>query len=90
MNPFQVLAHKYDIFNAADIPAYVEFIRKAFEKADIDVREVLDVGCGTGVITVRLVNPCIQQRVGKTVRHSIILVGLADVSKMKCHTAGGN
>ena len=52
MNPFQVLAHKYDIFNAADIPAYVEFIRKAFEKADIDVREVLDVGCGTGVITV--------------------------------------
>ena len=31
MNPFQVLAHKYDIFNAADIPAYVEFIRKAFE-----------------------------------------------------------
>lgn len=54
MNPFQVLAHKYDIFNAADIPAYVEFIRKAFEKADIDVREVLDVGCGTGVITVRL------------------------------------
>ena len=42
MNPFQVLAHKYDIFNAADIPAYVEFIRKAFEKADIDVSLMSD------------------------------------------------
>ena len=49
MNPFQVLAHKYDIFNAADIPAYVEFIRKAFEKADIDVREVLDVDLVEGL-----------------------------------------
>lgn len=56
MMPFQAIAHKYDIFNSADTEGYVGFICRAFEKADITVREVLDVGCGTGVITLALAN----------------------------------
>lgn len=54
MMPFQAIAHKYDIFNSADTDSYVGFICRAFEMADIPVREVLDVGCGTGVITLAL------------------------------------
>ena len=52
--PFQAIAHKYDIFNAADTDSYADFICKAFEMADVPVREVLDLGCGTGIITLEL------------------------------------
>ncbi|MBQ6043477.1 MAG: class I SAM-dependent methyltransferase [Clostridia bacterium] len=51
---FGIIAAKYDIYNSADYDAYVSFVLKAFEEADIPVTEVLDLGCGTGELSVRL------------------------------------
>ncbi len=56
MTPFCKLAEKYDVFNANDTALYTEFIKDCFLKSDIPVKEVLDVGCGTGVITIPLAN----------------------------------
>jgi len=45
----------YDIVNGAEYPSYAEFVRKCFEnESDIKVKEVLDLGCGTGGITALL------------------------------------
>ncbi len=45
----------YDIVNGAEYPLYAEFVRKCFEnESDIEVKEVLDLGCGTGGITALL------------------------------------
>lgn len=42
----------YDTVNGSEYSAYASFARKCFnEKADIPVKEVLDLGCGTGGIT---------------------------------------
>lgn len=54
MESFGVLAGKYDIYNSADYDKYAAFVRDAFESNDIEIKEVLDLGCGTGEMSVRL------------------------------------
>ena len=51
---FGVIAGKYDIFNTADYDAYASFVLGQFARADIPVTEVLDLGCGTGELSLRL------------------------------------
>ena len=51
---FGILAEKYDIYNSADYDAYAGFLLAQFARADIKVTEVLDLGCGTGELSVRL------------------------------------
>ncbi len=54
MELFSAFAHRYDKFNTASYDGYTDFINGCFKKSDIPVKEVLDVGCGTGEITLRL------------------------------------
>jgi SAM-dependent methyltransferase len=45
----------YDTVNGDQYSIYAEFVKKCFvSQSDIPVREVLDLGCGTGGITARL------------------------------------
>ncbi len=54
MENFGILAEKYDIYNSADYDAYAAFVKTAFEKSKVKISEVLDLGCGTGELSVRL------------------------------------
>lgn len=54
MENFEILAEKYDIYNSADYDAYAAFVKDAFGKSGVPVKEVLDLGCGTGELTLRL------------------------------------
>ena len=54
MENFGILAEKYDIYNSADYDAYADFVKTAFENSGVPVKEVLDLGCGTGELSVRL------------------------------------
>ena len=47
---FSTVASVYDHINGSAYEPYAEYLQKSFEKADIPVREVLDLGCGTGAI----------------------------------------
>ena len=51
---FGIIADRYDIYNSADYDSYAAFIAERFARADIPVKEVLDLGCGTGELSVRL------------------------------------
>ena len=51
---FGIIADRYDIYNSADYDSYAAFLEKRFARADIPVKEVLDLGCGTGELSVRL------------------------------------
>ncbi len=54
-NSFSMLANGYDMYNSADFAGYVRFFQAAAERySDIPVKEVLDMGCGTGQMTKRL------------------------------------
>lgn len=44
------VAELYDHINGNAYLPYADFLEKCFKKADIPVREVLDMGCGTGGI----------------------------------------
>lgn len=50
MSDFSVLAPYYDEINGSSYEKYADFLEACFKKADIKVREVLDLGCGTGGI----------------------------------------
>lgn len=41
----------YDTVNGEQYLPYAQFVKKCFDKGDIPVKEVLDLGCGTGGIT---------------------------------------
>lgn len=45
---FFTLASVYDKINGKAYPQYADMLCRAFSLADIPVREVLDLGCGTG------------------------------------------
>lgn len=51
---FSSFAELYDHINGRAYQPYSEYLVSAFEKADITVREVLDLGCGTGGICAEL------------------------------------
>lgn len=52
---FSLIASCYDRFNTAGYDEYLAFFLQACEKfADVPVKEVLDLGCGTGEMTKRL------------------------------------
>ncbi len=54
-NAFSVLADKYDMYNSADFNGYIRFFRQCIQRhSDIEVKEVLDMACGTGELTKRL------------------------------------
>ncbi len=48
---YEALACIYDRINGNAYKPYAEMLDKLFKLADIEVREVLDLGCGTGGIT---------------------------------------
>lgn len=49
---FSLIASCYDRFNSAGYKEYLAFFSEACKRhADIDVKEVLDLGCGTGKLT---------------------------------------
>ncbi len=49
---FSLIASCYDKFNCAGYEKYLAFFKLVAERfADIEVKEVLDLGCGTGVFT---------------------------------------
>ncbi|MEG1742830.1 MAG: class I SAM-dependent methyltransferase [Clostridia bacterium] len=54
MNQFSILSKKYDIYNSADFDEYAKFLTNLFIESSLDVHEVLDLGCGTGEISLRL------------------------------------
>ncbi len=54
MDEFGIIAGKYDIYNSADYDAYAAFVKRTFSESAVSVNEVLDLGCGTGELTVRL------------------------------------
>ncbi|NLN54859.1 MAG: class I SAM-dependent methyltransferase [Clostridiales bacterium] len=54
MNNFGILAAGYDKYNTADYDKYAAFVKDAFSLSAIPVKEVLDLGCGTGEMAVRL------------------------------------
>lgn len=47
---FSTIADFYDRINGTAYAPYAEFVENAFKRSDIPVREVLDLGCGTGGI----------------------------------------
>lgn len=49
-----ILSDWYDRINGDQYDDYARFLDACFKKASLNVREVLDVGCGTGGITYRL------------------------------------
>ncbi|HBR32853.1 MAG TPA: class I SAM-dependent methyltransferase, partial [Clostridiales bacterium] len=52
MNSFEVTASLYDSINGGLYPRYADFLENCFGLfSKIKVREVLDLGCGTGGIT---------------------------------------
>lgn len=52
MNLFSVIANLYDSINGEQYAPYAVFLEKCFKRfSRIPVREVLDLGCGTGGIT---------------------------------------
>lgn len=51
---FSSFAELYDFINKDAFKPYSEYLVSAFEKADIKVLEVLDLGCGTGGICAEL------------------------------------
>ncbi len=51
---FTAIAQLYDHINGSAYVPYSQYLEKAFEKADIKVNEVLDLGCGTGAIAALL------------------------------------
>lgn len=54
MDDFGILAEKYDIYNSADYDAYETFILKCFKESGVKIEEVLDLGCGTGELSLKL------------------------------------
>lgn len=54
MSAFDVTARLYDQINGDQYAPYAAFLKQCFRCARIPVREVLDLGCGTGGITVLL------------------------------------
>lgn len=54
MKSFAGIARNYDLFNGADYDAYADFVKKAFRQSAVAVKEVLDLGCGTGELSIRL------------------------------------
>lgn len=48
---FYLLAGIYDQINGSAYLPYADYLEESFKLADIDVKEVLDLGCGTGGIT---------------------------------------
>ncbi len=75
---FGFIAEKYDIYNSADYDAYAAFVLAAFEKADIPVTEALDLGCGTGELSLRLADA------GKSVTAADISQDMLSVLVSKC------
>ena len=55
---YYALSSGYDKLNSeTDYVKWADFIRSCFEKyGDIEVKEVLDLGCGTGAMTFPLRN----------------------------------
>ncbi len=52
---FSMLAEGYDRYNSADFDGYLAFFKECIRRfSDIPVKEVLDMGCGTGELTRRL------------------------------------
>lgn len=51
---FSTVAEFYDHINGSAYLPYADFLKKSFTLADIPVKEVLDLGCGTGGITAAL------------------------------------
>ncbi len=51
---FATLADIYDRINGEAYKPYADMLEDAFKQADIEVKEVLDLGCGTGGITALL------------------------------------
>lgn len=47
---FSTVAEFYDRINGSSYIPYAEYLQNTFKSADIPVREVLDLGCGTGGI----------------------------------------
>ena len=47
---FSTLADFYDSINGSAYKPYADFLEKSFKLSNIPVREVLDLGCGTGGI----------------------------------------
>ncbi len=47
---FSTLADFYDSINGSAYEPYADFLEKSFKLSNIPVREVLDLGCGTGGI----------------------------------------
>ena len=47
---FFAISELYDEINGSSYKPYAEFLDSAFQRADIKVNEVLDLGCGTGGI----------------------------------------
>lgn len=55
MSAFDITAHLYDRINGDQYAPYAAFLKQCFRYARIPVKEVLDLGCGTGGITALLV-----------------------------------
>lgn len=51
MSAFEITAHLYDRINGDQYAPYAAFLKQCFNFSRIPVREVLDLGCGTGGIT---------------------------------------
>jgi SAM-dependent methyltransferase len=51
---FSTINEVYDLINGSAYEPYAVMLKNEFENADIEVREVLDLGCGTGGISALL------------------------------------
>jgi SAM-dependent methyltransferase len=54
MSLFDVTAHLYDQINGEQYASYAAYLKQCFGYSRIPVKEVLDLGCGTGGITTLL------------------------------------